>query len=184
MSETRTEDCVAAIVKRAAPSLAGVKWKRNAKYRTNDPTNTLHDKPNGDPDVCWLREFVSSTDSKTSPKIVAYVWASEEIIVQVKILDVMTDATVVLFKDGNEWRLSDESDPTKHSFPVTVPQFLCVDAMGEEGDPKIWEEQDFENYEIRSVNGGEVEIWHGGDWQEPQTSVYRLMSDGKLYYKP
>lgn len=174
MSEVRTTDCVAAIKKTRPGDLAFSKidWKRTHKYRAEDPRDDFDAKlPDFDKE-CWLREFVSSTDDKQNPETIAFVWSIEDRIVEVRILQRGGNA-----KDCFEIHPYNGCTNFKNdNQPVTA-----ILVKNEDGD---FESQDFENYELRSCNGNEAVIWHGGDWQEPKTTTYRLMSDGKFYFKP
>lgn len=44
-----------------------------------------------------------------------------------------------------------------------------------------YEDLDFENYEVDVLNNNTLNIWHGGDWQDPLECIYKYYDNGYFY---
>lgn len=151
-----TKNCVAAIV---ANTGAKQPWKRRSKNRVFFiiPGKGVFSE------ICYLREFTNDKE----PEKIAFVWATEHEVVEVRVLTKEKDANQALEEDRGDRFLRDDYQV------ATVPIY-----KNEEGEE---EDQDCENFIVKMVYENIIVAHFGGDWQDPIKASFRLMSDKKLY---
>lgn len=168
-----TRDCVDQIIKKY-PKF-GKNWKRSAKYRT-DPTDILRYKKIDYDEYknFYIREFIN----KDHIEQICFVVSSPTKIYHVECLQ-QNNNVKLLFQKYLEIKEDENSEEdSRDLIKVIAP---CIKSTGF-WDDGGWEALNMENYKLKEIRDSEVDIWHGGDWQEPKTVTYRYMNDGLLYW--
>lgn len=162
-----TKLCTAAIVGVTGENLP---WKRYSKNKVSLPYVPEKNFGFG---ICILREFHNIKE----PNKIAFVWASEHEILEVRVLLEVEDANEAL--ETGRYGTFIKEEYNAYDMIATVP---LVKEPSMPGMPAGGEEdQDGENFEIQKVESNRITAFFGGDWQEPITAEFRLMSDNKFY---
>lgn len=156
MSKLTTADCVKAINEHDEKG----DWKRVSKNRV------MHDKCD---DFCYLREFASQPSDEVPKLRTAYIWTTEDEILEIRVLTQNMDIKSALDAEEN-WEILEEEVEIG-----SIPICKCDGS---------WESLDTENLEVEDFDDkryAKVTLFLGGDWQKPIRADFVLMSDNRLY---